>query len=93
MAKGREFAEDASIADQDVIQNIACCRNIAGPGQSHVFDIGGKPTGAGNPTWLETHEKPTRSSPIIDELIGAGATLVERGQTTCNAANGYDSFT
>ncbi len=33
-----------------------------------LFDIGGKPT-------------------------GAGATLVGRGQTTCNAANGYDSFT
>jgi len=41
-----------------------------------LFDIAGKPTGAGNPTWLQTHDAPTRSSPIIDELIGAGATLV-----------------
>jgi amidase len=41
-----------------------------------LFDIAGKPTGAGNPTWLQTHDAPTRSSPIIDKLIGAGATLV-----------------
>ena len=41
-----------------------------------LFDIAGKRTGAGNPTWLETHQAPTRSSPIIDALLAAGATLV-----------------
>ena len=41
-----------------------------------LFDVAGKPTGAGNPTWLATHEIPEASSPIIDTLLDAGARLV-----------------
>jgi amidase len=41
-----------------------------------LFDIAGHPTGAGNPTWLATHEIPGASSPVVDTLLGAGATLV-----------------
>ena len=41
-----------------------------------LFDVAGRRTGAGNPTWLETHEAPTCSSPIVDTLLAAGATLV-----------------
>lgn len=41
-----------------------------------LFDVAGQPTGAGNPTWLATHDIPTASSPLIDTLLGAGATLV-----------------
>lgn len=41
-----------------------------------LFDIAGRRTGAGNPTWLETHDAPTRSSPIVESLLEAGATLV-----------------
>lgn len=41
-----------------------------------LFDVAGHPTGAGNPTWLATHPVPEKSSPIVDALLDAGATLV-----------------
>lgn len=41
-----------------------------------LFDIAGHVTGAGNPTWAATHPVPERSSPLIDALLDAGATLV-----------------
>ena len=41
-----------------------------------LFDVAGHPTGAGNPDWLVSHEIALRSSPIVDSLLGAGATLM-----------------
>ena len=41
-----------------------------------AFDLAGVPTGAGSPEWLETHPVPSRSAPIVDALLGAGARLV-----------------
>ncbi len=41
-----------------------------------VYDVAGHPTGAGNPAWLASHAIPTRSSPLVDTLLAAGATLV-----------------
>jgi amidase len=41
-----------------------------------LFDVAGHPTTAGNPTWAATHAMPERSSPLIDQLLQAGATLV-----------------
>jgi amidase len=46
-----------------------------------LFDLAGVPTGAGNPQWLATHTVPTKSSPIVDRLLGAGATLVGKTHT------------
>lgn len=40
-----------------------------------VFDVAGHSTGAGNPRWLETHPIPTRHSPLVAQLLAAGATL------------------
>ena len=40
------------------------------------FDLAGTPTGAGNPEWLATHPVPTKSTPIADRLLQAGAKLV-----------------
>lgn len=40
-----------------------------------VFDVAGHPTGAGNPAWLASHPVPTASSPLVDALLQAGATL------------------
>ena len=40
-----------------------------------VFDVAGQPTGAGNPAWLASHPVPTLSSPLVDALLQAGATL------------------
>ncbi len=44
-------------------------------GVKDVFDVAGHPTGAGNPAWLRTHPVPARSSPLVDRLLDAGATL------------------
>lgn len=41
-----------------------------------LFDVAGHVTGAGNPTWAATHPVPEHSSPLIDALLDAGATLV-----------------
>jgi amidase len=41
-----------------------------------LFDVAGHPTGAGNPTWLATHPVPTRHSPVVAQLLEAGATLM-----------------
>lgn len=40
-----------------------------------VFDVAGHPTGAGNPRWLASHPVPRQSSPLVDALLEAGATL------------------
>jgi len=40
-----------------------------------VYDVAGHPTGAGNPRWLATHPVPAASSPLVDRLLAAGATL------------------
>ncbi len=40
------------------------------------FDISGHRTGAGNPTWLQTHNKATRTAPAVRTLLDAGATLL-----------------
>ncbi len=41
-----------------------------------VFHVAGHPTGAGNPTWLATHAVPAAHSPVVAQLLGAGATLM-----------------
>ncbi|KAF1021012.1 MAG: Biuret hydrolase [Paracidovorax wautersii] len=41
-----------------------------------VYDVAGHPTGAGNPAWLASHPIPTASSPLVDRLLGAGASLM-----------------
>jgi amidase len=40
-----------------------------------LYDVAGYVTGAGNPTWLETHEPAQANSVLIDQLLAAGATL------------------
>ncbi len=40
-----------------------------------IFDIAGHPTGAGNPTWLATHPVATNTSPLVEQLLAAGATM------------------
>jgi amidase len=41
-----------------------------------VFDVAGVPTGNGSPEWLATHPVPSRSAPLVELLLGAGARLV-----------------
>lgn len=40
-----------------------------------LYDVAGHRTGAGNPTWLATHEPATAHSVLVDQLLAAGATL------------------
>jgi amidase len=46
-----------------------------------LFDIAGRTTGAGNPDWLRTHAPATTTSPVVDTLLGAGATLIGKTLT------------
>ncbi len=40
-----------------------------------LFHIAGVATSAGNPTWLATHEIPTVTSPLVEQLRAAGASV------------------
>lgn len=40
-----------------------------------IFDVAGTPTGFGNPVWLSTHAPATLTSPMVQSLLDAGATL------------------
>ncbi len=40
-----------------------------------LYHIAGHPTGAGNPTWLATHDIPASTSPLVDQLRAAGASV------------------
>ncbi|MCA1327126.1 amidase [Herbaspirillum sp. alder98] len=46
-----------------------------------LFDIAGRTTGAGNPDWLRTHSPASATSPVVDALLAAGATLVGKTLT------------
>jgi amidase len=47
-----------------------------------VFDVIGRPTGNGQPTWRDTHPIPTAHAPAVAALLDAGATFV--GKTVCD---------
>lgn len=40
------------------------------------YDISGHRTGAGSPTWLQTHNKATKTAPAVQALLDAGAMLL-----------------
>jgi aspartyl-tRNA(Asn)/glutamyl-tRNA(Gln) amidotransferase subunit A len=46
-----------------------------------LFDVAGYKTGAGNPTWLKTHDTAVNTSPVIQALLLYGAHCVGRVQT------------
>ncbi|CAE6902749.1 Amidase [Vibrio sp. B1FLJ16] len=46
-----------------------------------LFDVEGFVTGAGNPKWLETHNKAQSTSPLITSLLNEGAECLGRVQT------------
>jgi len=54
-----------------------------------VFDVKGYVTGAGNPTWLMSHEPANQTSPIITRLLKQGAYCSGRVQTS-ELAYGFD---
>jgi amidase len=54
-----------------------------------VFDVKGYVTGAGNPTWLTSHEPATQTSTIITQLLRQGAYCSGRVQTS-ELGSGFD---
>ena len=46
-----------------------------------LFDVAGRPTGIGNPTWRATHSLPQTNAGVVQRLLGAGARLVGKTRT------------
>jgi len=50
-------------------------------GVKDLFHIAGLPTAAGNPDWLASHPIPEHTSPVVMQLLSAGAELIGKTQT------------
>jgi amidase len=46
-----------------------------------LFDVAGRPTGIGNPTWRATHSLPQTNAGVVQRLLGAGARLAGKTRT------------
>jgi len=46
-----------------------------------LFDVAGQVTGGGNPDWLASHAPATKTAPVLQKLLDAGATLVGKTHT------------
>ncbi len=82
-----------SILDRDRIN--AFCRHThaelpgapSGPlagltfGVKDIYDIAGHKTGFGSPDWLRTHDAATRTAPVVQRLLDAGAAMVGKTHT------------
>lgn len=47
-----------------------------------MYDVAGYTAGSGNPTWLETHRPADKHATVVQQLLGAGASIV--GKTVCD---------
>ncbi|HSX85624.1 MAG TPA: amidase family protein, partial [Cellvibrio sp.] len=50
-------------------------------GVKDLFHIAGLATAAGNPDWLASHPLPEQTSPVVTQLLNAGAELIGKTQT------------
>ncbi|HYM47122.1 MAG TPA: amidase, partial [Burkholderiaceae bacterium] len=46
-----------------------------------IYDVAGQKTGFGSPDWLRTHAAASRTAPVVQQLLDAGASLVGKTQT------------
>jgi amidase len=46
-----------------------------------IYDIAGHKTGFGSPDWLRTHDAASRTAPIVQQLLDAGADLAGKTHT------------
>lgn len=46
-----------------------------------LFDVAGHVTGCGNPDWRRSHPPAGKTAPLIERLVGAGATMIGKTQT------------
>ncbi|AJQ93429.1 asp-tRNAAsn/Glu-tRNAGln amidotransferase A subunit and related amidase [Gynuella sunshinyii YC6258] len=63
-------------------------------GVKDLFHIQGLPTSAGNPDWLNSHDIPQQTSPVVEALMHAGArfigkTLTDELAYSLNGVNGH----
>ena len=50
-------------------------------GVKDIYDIAGHRNGFGSPDWLRTHDAATRTAPVVQRLLDAGAYLVGKTHT------------
>ncbi|HUP93459.1 MAG TPA: amidase [Burkholderiales bacterium] len=50
-------------------------------GAKDIYDVAGHKTGFGSPDWLRTHAPATRTAPIVQRLLEAGADMLGKTQT------------
>src|SRR5687767_3758098 len=50
-------------------------------GAKDIYDVAGHKTGFGSPDWLRTHGEATRTAPVIQQLLEAGAHMVGKTHT------------
>lgn len=50
-------------------------------GAKDIYDIAGHKTGFGSPDWLRTHPPATRTAPVVQQLLDAGADMLGKTQT------------
>jgi amidase len=84
---------DDDILDRDELG--AFCRHthvaVAGSGEGplagltfgakDIYDIAGHKTGFGSPDWMRTHAEASRTAPIVQQLLEAGADMVGKTHT------------
>ena len=46
-----------------------------------IYDVAGQRTGFGSPDWLRTHPAATRTAPVVQQLLDAGADLAAKAHT------------
>ncbi|MGD9812272.1 MAG: amidase [Sphingobium sp.] len=83
----------SSVLDRDSLN--AFCRHThvevagtaSGPlagltfGVKDIYDVAGVGTAFGNPDWLATHPVPTKTAPIVERLLAAGASVIGKTHT------------
>ena len=50
-------------------------------GVKDIYDIAGHKNGFGNPDWLRTHDAASRTAPVVQRLLDAGADMVGKTHT------------
>ena len=50
-------------------------------GVKDIYDIAGHTTGFGSPDWLRTHAAASRTAPVVQQLLDAGADMLGKTQT------------
>jgi len=50
-------------------------------GVKDIYDIAGHKTGFGNPDWLNMHPPASRTAPVVETLLAAGADMLGKTQT------------